>query len=195
MKKRYSLDHILNAKKVKFKVPFSWYSIISTWFYVGKLPAPGTCGSIAVYPLYYFIIMHSNSLNNIKSKLLLAIITFCIIGSFAIKKFQKTTNTYDHSYIVIDEVIGQLLTLYISLEWIYSLIKKIPFFINISTSTLVFLIALIPFRYFDIKKPLIIDYVNRKYKGTFGVIFDDILAAIFASVTIYVINLIVSLFI
>ena len=139
--------------------------------------------------------MHSNSLNNIKSKLLLAIITFCIIGSFAIKKFQKTTNTYDHSYIVIDEVIGQLLTLYISLEWIYSLIKKIPFFINISTSTLVFLIALIPFRYFDIKKPLIIDYVNRKYKGTFGVIFDDILAAIFASVTIYVINLIVSLFI
>ena len=139
--------------------------------------------------------MHSNSLNNIKSKLLLAIITFCIIGSFAIKKFQKTTNTYDHSYIVIDEVIGQLLTLYISLEWIYNLIKKIPFFINISTSTLVFLIALIPFRYFDIKKPLIIDYVNRKYKGTFGVIFDDILAAIFASVTIYVINLIVSLFI
>ncbi len=195
MKKRYSLDHILNAKKVKFKVPFFWYSIISTWFYVGKLPAPGTCGSIAVYPLYYFIIMHSNSLNNIKSKLLLAIITFCIISSFAIKKFQKTTNTYDHSYIVIDEVIGQLLTLYISLEWIYSLIKKIPFFINISTSTLVFLIALIPFRYFDIKKPLIIDYVNRKYKGTFGVIFDDILAAIFASVTIYVINLIVSLFI
>ncbi len=195
MKKRYSLDHILNAKKVKFKVPFSWYSIISTWFYVGKLPAPGTCGSIAVYPLYYFIIMHSNSLNNIKSKLLLAIITFCIIGSFAIKKFQKTTNTYDHSYIVIDEVIGQLLTLYISLEWIYSLIKKIPFFINISTSTLVFLIALIPFRYFDIKKPLIIDYVNRKYKGTFGLIFDDILAAIFASVTIYLINLIVSLFI
>jgi phosphatidylglycerophosphatase A len=195
MKKRYSLNHILNAKKIKFKVPFSWYSVISTWFYVGKLPAPGTCGSIAVYPLYYFIVMHSNSLNNTKSKLLLAIITFCIIGSFAINKFQKTTNTYDHSYIVIDEVIGQLLTLYISLEWIYNLIKKIPFFINISTSTLIFLIALIPFRYFDIKKPLIIDYVNRKYKGAFGVIFDDVLAAIFASITIYVINLIVNLFI
>ena len=195
MKKRYSLNHILNAKKIKFKVPFSWYSVISTWFYVGKLPAPGTCGSIAVYPLYYFIVMHSNSLSNTKSKLLLAIITFCIIGSFAIKKFQKTTNTYDHSYIVIDEVIGQLLTLYISLEWIYNLIKKIPFFINISTSTLIFLIALIPFRYFDIKKPLIIDYVNRKYKGAFGVIFDDVLAAIFASITIYVINLIVNLFI
>ena len=57
MKKRYSLNHILNAKKIKFKVPFSWYSVISTWFYIGKLPAPGTCGSIAVYPLYYFIAM------------------------------------------------------------------------------------------------------------------------------------------
>ena len=61
MKKRYSLNHILNAKKIKFKIPFSWYSVISTWFYVGKLPAPGTCGSIAVYPLFYYILMHSIS--------------------------------------------------------------------------------------------------------------------------------------
>ena len=192
MKRKFSLNHLVNANKIKFKVPFSWYSIISTWFYIGKLPAPGTFGSIAAYPIFYYILMHSDSFTNAKSKLLLTILVLFIIGLIAVKKFQKTTNTYDHSYIVIDEVIGQLLTLYISLDWLFHLSHFIP--INISKNNLTFLIALATFRYFDIKKPLIIDYVNRKYKGAFGVIFDDILAAIFASVSIYVVYLVANLF-
>ena len=192
MKKRFSLNHLVNANKIKFKVPFSWYSIISTWFYIGKLPAPGTFGSIAAYPIFYYILMHSPSSSNAQDKLLLTILVLFIIGLIAVKKFQKTTNTYDHSYIVIDEVIGQLLTLYISLNWLSHLSHLIP--LNISEKNLIFLIALATFRYFDIKKPLIIDYVNRKYKGAFGVIFDDILAAIFASVSIYVVYLVANLF-
>ena len=192
MKRKFSLNHFVNANKIKFKVPFSWYSIISTWFYIGKLPAPGTFGSIAAYPIFYYILMNSYSLTNAKSKLLLTTLVLFIIGLIAVKKFQKTTNTYDHSYIVIDEVIGQLLTLYISLDWLFHLSNLIP--VNISKNNLTFLIALVTFRYFDIKKPLIIDYVNRKYKGAFGVIFDDILAAIFASISIYVVYLIANLF-
>ena len=192
MKRKFSLNHLVNANKIKFKVPFSWYSIISTWFYIGKLPAPGTFGSIAAYPIFYYIFMNSYSLTNAKSKLLLTTLVLFIIGLIAVKKFQKTTNTYDHSYIVIDEVIGQLLTLYISLDWLFHLSNLIP--VNISKNNLTFLIALVTFRYFDIKKPLIIDYVNRKYKGAFGVIFDDILAAIFASISIYVVYLIANLF-
>ena len=192
MKRRFGLNHLVNANKIKFKVPFSWYSIISTWFYIGKLPAPGTFGSIAAYPIFYYILMHSPSSSNAQDKLLLTILVLFIIGLIAVKKFQKTTNTYDHSYIVIDEVIGQLLTLYISLNWLSHLSHLIP--LNISEKNLIFLIALATFRYFDIKKPLIIDYVNRKYKGAFGVIFDDILAAIFASISIYVVYLIANLF-
>lgn len=192
MKRKFSLNHFVNANKIKFKVPFSWYSIISTWFYIGKLPAPGTFGSIAAYPIFYYILMHSPSSSNAQDKLLLTILVLFIIGLIAVKKFQKTTNTYDHSYIVIDEVIGQLLTLYISLNWLSHLSHLIP--LNISEKNLIFLIALATFRYFDIKKPLIIDYVNRKYKGAFGVIFDDILAAIFASVSIYVVYLVANLF-
>lgn len=192
MKRKFSLNHFVNANKIKFKVPFSWYSIISTWFYIGKLPAPGTFGSIAAYPIFYYILMDSPSSSNAQDKLLLTILVLFIIGLIAVKKFQKTTNTYDHSYIVIDEVIGQLLTLYISLNWLSHLSHLIP--LNISEKNLIFLIALATFRYFDIKKPLIIDYVNRKYKGAFGVIFDDILAAIFASVSIYVVYLVANLF-
>ncbi|MFK7761312.1 MAG: phosphatidylglycerophosphatase A [Candidatus Midichloriaceae bacterium] len=192
MKRKFSLNHLVKANKIKFKVPFSWYSIISTWFYIGKLPAPGTFGSIAAYPIFYYILMHSPSSSNAQDKLLLTILVLFIIGLIAVKKFQKTTNTYDHSYIVIDEVIGQLLTLYISLNWLSHISHLIP--LNISEKNLIFLIALATFRYFDIKKPLIIDYVNRKYKGAFGVIFDDILAAIFASVSIYVVYLVANLF-
>ena len=138
------------------------------------------------------ILMNSYSFANAKSKLLLTVLVLFIVGLIAVKKFQKTTNTYDHSYIVIDEVIGQLLTLFISLDWLFHLSNLIP--INISKNNLSFLIALATFRYFDIKKPLIIDYVNRKYKGAFGVIFDDILAAIFASISIYVVYLVANLF-
>jgi phosphatidylglycerophosphatase A len=192
MKRRFSLDSIINARKIRIKVPFSWYSVISTWFYIGKLPASGTFGSIATYPIFYYILMHSYSSANAKSQLLLTTLVLLVVGLIAVKKFQNATNTYDHSYIVIDEVIGQLLTLCISLDWLFHLSSIIP--VNISSKTLAFLMALVTFRYFDIKKPLIIDYVNRKYKGAFGVIFDDILAAIFASISIYVIYLIANSF-
>ena len=192
MKRRLNLNGIVSAKKIKIKVPFSWYSVISTWFYVGKLPASGTFGSIATYPIFYYILMHSSSYANAKSQLLLTALVLFVVGLVAVKKFQKATNTYDHSYIVIDEVVGQLLTLCISFDWLFHLSDLIP--VNISNNNLSFLIALAIFRYFDIKKPLIIDYVNRKYKGAFGVILDDILAAIFASISIYVVYLIANLF-
>ena len=190
---KFDLSHIINARKVRFKVPFTWYSIISTWFFVGKIPlAPGTFGSIASYPLYYYILKHSHSYSDAKNYLLLWIIFLLIIGFFAIKKFQDVTNTYDHSYVVIDEVIGQLLTIYISFDWIFNIAHTLQSF-NMQTYTIAFIIALIPFRYFDISKPLIIGYINHKYKGAFGVIFDDVLAAIFATITLYLAHLTMSL--
>ena len=193
IRSKFNLSHIINAKKVKLKVPFAWYSIISTWFFVGKFPgSPGTFGSIASYPLYYCILMNSYSYRHAKHYLLLSVIALFIMGFFAIRKFQNVTNTYDHSYIVIDEVIGQLLTIYISLDWIFNIVYILPF--DISPRVTAFIVALIPFRYFDIKKPLIISYVNNKYKGALGVIFDDILAAIFAATVLYIANLIANLF-
>ena len=186
---KYQILNIVDTKKIKTRTLIAWYSIISTWFYIGKLPISGTCGAIASYPLYYLVLTNANSLYDMKSKLLAIIILFSVISAFAIKKFQKITNTYDHKYVVIDEVIGQLTTIYISLEWIYNLAKIIALPINITTNIQIFLIALVPFRYFDIKKPSIIYYIHKKCKGSFGVIFDDILAAIFASSAIFLANI------
>jgi phosphatidylglycerophosphatase A len=191
-RKRFGLSGIVNARNESFTLPFAWYSIISTWFFVGKLPsAPGTFGSIAAYPIYYYILMHSKSYDDAKMQILFCIIALCAVGFFAIDKFQQETNTYDHSYVVIDEVIGQLLTIYISFDWIFSIayvLQSHDMSFNLPLKVATFAIAFIPFRYFDIRKPFFIDYVNRKYKGAFGVIFDDILAAIFASVVLYVVS-------
>jgi phosphatidylglycerophosphatase A len=177
-------------------LPFAWYSIVATWFFVGKLPsAPGTFGSIAAYPLYYYILLHSGSSDGAKMQILFCIIVLCVLGFFAINKFQKETNTYDHSYVVIDEVIGQLLTLYISFDWIFSIayvLESHDMSFNLPLKATAFILAFLPFRYFDIRKPFFIDYVNRKYKGAFGVIFDDILAAIFASIVLYVVSFVLS---
>ena len=45
---------------------------------------------------------------------------------------------------------------------------------------LFFLLSFILFRFFDIKKPLLVGYVDQRVKNSFGVMFDDILAGIFA---------------
>ncbi|WPX95948.1 phosphatidylglycerophosphatase A family protein [Candidatus Bandiella euplotis] len=190
-KKKFNFNNLVNTKAERFTLPFAWYSIISTWFFVGKLPfAPGTFGSIAAYPLYYYILMHSYSSTDAKLHILLAIITLFIIVFFAIDKFQRETGTYDHSYVVIDEVIGQLLTLYISFDWAFSIAYALQ--LKVPSYALSFVIAFLPFRYFDISKPLLIGYVNKNYKGAFGVIFDDILAAVCASGVLYVASFIFS---
>ena len=179
----------MNINKTKFHIPFSWYSVISTFFYIGKLPASGTFASIATYPIFYYILRYSSSFYRAKITLLLITILISAIGLFAITKFQKTTHTHDHRYIVIDEVIGQLLTLFFSLDWLLNISQLIP--LNITENYLSFFLALLSFRYFDIKKPFIIHSINSKYKGSFSVILDDVLAAIFASLIIYIINLLI----
>ena len=188
---KYLNSYLMKINKTKFSIPFSWYTTISTFFYIGKLPASGTFASIATYPIFYYILRYSSSFHSAKISFLLISIIFSTIGLFAITKFQNTTNTHDHPYIVIDEVIGQLLTLFFSLNWLLNITRLIP--INIAENYLSFLLALISFRYFDIKKPFIIHSINSTYKGSFSVILDDILAAIFASLVIYIIYLLINI--
>ena len=183
--KYYDLSYITNSKNVKISPPFSWYTIVCTWFYIGRIPiAPGTLGAIAAYPLYYLLLISSLDANQAIYSLFIVLIFLTIISHFAIKKFQKVTNTFDHRSIVVDEVIGQLLTLAISFKWLYS----ISTWINLPYHDLhvSFVIALIAFRYFDIKKPFFIGYIDRRWKNSFSVLLDDILAALLASCVIYV---------
>ncbi|MGY0037000.1 phosphatidylglycerophosphatase A family protein [Pedobacter sp. NJ-S-72] len=75
----------------------------------------------------------------------------------------------DHNRVVIDEVVGMCITLL----WI----PVTP--VNI-------LIGLILFRFFDIVKPLFIRRLEN-LPGGWGVMFDDILAGIYANILLQVI--------
>lgn len=192
IKKKFLADYIFCfikcLKQQYIKLKPNLHSIIVTWFYIGRAPImPGTFGSLAAYPIYYYIILSSNSNYEIQMLLYIIVTILCILGFFAIHEFQKESKTHDHKSIVIDEVIGQLLTLAISYNWLYKIGLSLFYCTKIMPHILAFIIGLIIFRFFDIKKPFFIKSADAYFKNAFGVIFDDILAAFFASGTIFII--------
>ena len=76
-------------------------------------------------------------------------------------------NTDDPQEIVIDEVIGQMLTL-LAIP-IYETLYPLPTMYYCAAAFLLF-------RLFDIWKPYPISYVDNNIKGPLGIMLDDILA-------------------
>jgi phosphatidylglycerophosphatase A len=147
--------------------------------------APGTMGAIAAYPIFVFLLKKSANLQQATTLLWISSIVLLIGGLIAVDKFQKETKTIDHSCVVIDEVVGQLLTLAISYPFLYKTMIWISPYTSYSSHTLAFVGALVTFRFYDIYKPLGIKSVETYLPNTFGVMLDDVLAAIYASATLY----------
>ena len=102
----------VHAKDEVIKPKFTWYMLISTWFLLGKSPiAPGTVGSLAAYPFYYWAMTSFTSHDDVVSFLYICFVVLTILGWLSVSLFQKETKAYDHRSIVVDEVVGQLLTL------------------------------------------------------------------------------------
>ena len=142
-----------------------------TFFGSGLAPtAPGTVGTLAAMPFGLAIIYYLgvNSLTT-------ATIVITIIGIFEINKYEKSTGTHDDKSIVIDEVVGVWLTMAITYGglsiWQNSYIDYIAAILSFAS-----------FRLFDIWKPSTIGYIDRKVKGGFGVIGDDLLAGLAAGI-------------
>ena len=187
MRYKYALTQIVHAKYSKINAPLNITTLIATWFCVGKSPLmPGTLASLAVYPLYYFALLYSSTYAEVASMLYIMMGVSFFLGIWAIGKYQSQTNSFDHQSVVIDEITGQLLTLAISCNMLYS-IHNIASIFQMSHRNFIFFISFILFRFYDIKKPFFIKAVDRNFKSPFGVILDDILAAIMASGTIYII--------
>ena len=130
---------------------------------------PGTLGSIA--GLFIGIILKSQ----LSIFWYLAFYIFMIlIAIITITLYQSKMGNEDRSEIVIDEIIGQ----------------QIPIILFELTPLNIFL-SFIFFRFFDIFKFFPANYIDKYYSNSFGIIFDDILAAMQASVLIYLINLII----
>ena len=154
------------------KLKFFFYKIISTWFNLGLVKYfPGTVGSIASLPFAALFVYYGGHY-----LLIFFTIIFFFIGVIISNKYSKLINKKDPSEIVIDEVVGQ---------WFVLIFVPLDF--------LLYLLALIIFRFFDILKPWPIKVLEKKYDGGFGIMIDDIFAAIYSVIIFFLITNIFSL--
>lgn len=127
--------------------------------------APGTFGTLAALPIYWLMSGLSFPLYAILT-LVLAIVGIYICGYCA-----KAVGVHDHPAIVWDEIVGYLITMYM-----------VPF--SLTNMLLGFLL----FRFFDIAKPWPISLLDRKVKGGFGIMIDDVIAGFMALASLLLIN-------
>ena len=131
---------------------------LSTFFYIGYLPLiPGTFASITGVFLFYFL--KDNLLIYIFSILFLLLIGI-LVGERAEEVFQRK----DCPFIVIDEVLGMLLSLIF-----------IPYDIKLV------IIAFVIFRILDTLKPYPASMLQN-LKGGIGIMGDDIVAGLYTNI-------------
>ena len=154
---------------------------ISTFFYVGFLrPAPGTWGSIAGIISAYTLLITMGFLT-----FLLILLFTTIIGFWSTKNYiKKSSKKSDPSEVVIDEVIGQWIT-----------VLPIGYILEIDEFLrdglwFVWLWAFVSFRFFDIIKLGLIGWADN-LDGALGVILDDILAGIAAGLTVAILIILI----
>jgi phosphatidylglycerophosphatase A len=148
------------------KRPASWHPahLLATWFGAGLSPfAPGTIGSLAALPLAYGL---SHYLGIIGLGAAVAVIF--IVGIWAAQIYSRRTATHDAGPIVIDEVAGQCLTLLL-----------------VPADIVLYAVGFALFRLADIVKPWPIGLADRRIKGGFGVMFDDLLAGGLAAIILW----------
>ena len=146
--------------------------------------APGTITSL-VTTIFLYSLFH---LVNLSDKIILLILFIILIYSFyAISEYIRDNENKDPKEVVIDEFIGQSIPIYLY-EISHGTSKETQ------EAVLFYLYIFILFRFFDIKKPFPINFFDKKFKNSFGVIFDDIIAGIYVVLTLIIFMIIKSKF-
>lgn len=164
--------------------------LISTCFGIGKIPfASGTWGSL--FAVLFFLLTSDYIV-----LIILLIFPAMLIGIYATDKYLALIGSHgDPKEVVIDEFIGQLITIIITLTVANYVLAastedlKIRFvfsensdggfnLINFSA-----VLSFVLFRFFDILKPFPISWFDSNIDGGRGVMVDDVVAGIIAGLT------------
>ncbi len=138
----------------------------TSFFYLGHSPfMPGTLGSLAGLLIYFVV----------KDKL--PVYTFSVLFLFALgilfsSEAERIYKRKDAETIVIDEACGMMLSLFL-----------VPY------SLWIMILGFVLFRVLDILKPPPARAIE-KFSGAFGIMFDDIIAAIYTNFILQIICLI-----
>ena len=146
-----------------------------TFFGIGTIRyAPGTITSL-ITTLFLFSSFHILNLSN--TIILVALIAIFLFSFLAVANYIKDETNKDPKEVVIDEVIGQSIPIYLY-EIAHGTTK------DSKESVLFYIYIFILFRFFDIKKPFPINFFDRKFKNSFGVIMDDVIAGFYVILTL-----------
>jgi len=123
--------------------------------------APGTVGTLAALPLYWLLAEHP--------LYWLWIAAFVVVGIWACQVTGRNLGVHDHGGMVWDEIAAFLMVL--------------PFApVAELGGWAAYGLAFALFRLFDIWKPFPIGWLDARVPGGFGVMLDDVLAAVYAIV-------------
>ncbi len=123
--------------------------------------APGTFGTLAAIPIFLLLTM----LMPTPLPYAIAVIVMGFAGIYICGKTADDVGVHDHPAIVWDEFVGFFITM---------------FMVPVSWQSI--LVGFILFRIFDILKPWPISFIDKNMTGGLGIMFDDVLAGIFALV-------------
>ena len=150
-------------------------SLFVTIFGLGKIKfMPGTLGSLAT-TIFLFYLFHSLKVSS--NIILIGLMIIFVYSFYAISSYIKDNENKDPGEIIIDELIGQSIPIYLY-EISHGTIKEI------NESIKYYVIFFILFRYFDIIKPFPVSFFDKNFKNSFGVIMDDICAGFYVVLTL-----------
>ena len=148
-----------------------------TCFGIGSFRfAPGTITSF-ITTIFLFSLFHIINLSN--NIILIALLLVFVYSFYAVSEYIKDNENKDPKEIVVDEFIGQSIPIYLY-EIAHGTMK------NSQEAVLFYLYIFILFRYFDIKKPFPVSYFDKKFKNSFGVIIDDVVAGLYVVLTLII---------
>ena len=136
------------------------WRFVASFFYLGKLPyAPGSWGSLGAILLWLLLpITLSFHIS--------ALVILFVLGIYSSNKMVKYLDNQDPPEVVIDEVVGMGISLFM-----------LPHDLGL------YLLAFFLFRIFDIVKPL---FINRMqdFPGGWGIMLDDVMAGLLTFVIV-----------
>ncbi len=145
-------------------------TLFVTMFGLGKIPKiPGTFGSFATVIILYFFF----HIFNLSSTFILTLLVLIFVLSFsAVANHIKGNENKDPKEVIIDEFIGQSIPIY--LYEVSHGTEKSP-----NEALIFYGVCFVLFRFFDIAKPFPVNFFDKNFKNSFGVIMDDVCAGFY----------------
>jgi phosphatidylglycerophosphatase A len=153
----------LDLRKVALGSPSG---LLAFGFGSGLSPfAPGTMGTLIAIPFIFAL----RSLGD--AGFWLVLVLLFLLGVWLCESISRKLGVHDHGGIVWDEMVGYWLSAaFVPLQWHW------------------LLAAFVLFRFFDILKPWPIRQLDSKLKGGFGIMIDDVVAALFTMAILAVVQ-------